>query len=272
MAWLIVRASKQRGLLPRLHRALPPSEPDAPHITVIVPARDEEANIGPCLESLLAQDYPASRLKVLVIDDHSSDATAAVVRCLAARHRQVALIQSPTLPLRWVGKSHACWIGARSAASESDWLCFIDADVKVGSGALSSAVHAALKRHLDLLSLAPRQELKSFAERLVLPCGLVLLSFVQDLRQLRRARVQTSRRPDSSCSCAVRPTRQSAATPRYAPRSAKIWNSPGGSNNPDARSCSWTVTSSFRRGCIPAGGRFGRASPRTSSRRLAARL
>jgi chlorobactene glucosyltransferase len=183
MAWLIVRAVKQRGLLPRLHRVLPPPEPDAPHITVIVPARDEEANIGPCLESLLAQDYPASRLKVLAIDDDSSDATAAIVRCLAARQPRIALIQSPPLPPRWVGKSHACWIGALSAASETDWLCFVDADVKVGSGALSSAVHAALKRHLDLLSLAPRQELKSFAERLVLPCGLVLLSFVQDLRQ-----------------------------------------------------------------------------------------
>jgi chlorobactene glucosyltransferase len=60
---------------------------------------------------------------------------------------------------------------------------FIDADVKVGSGALSSAIYEALTRHLDLLSLPPRQELKSFAERLILPCGLVLLAFVQDLRR-----------------------------------------------------------------------------------------
>ena len=92
-----------------------------PRIAVIVPARDEEANIGRCVETVLAQDYPAGCLDVLVVDDQSSDATAAVVRRLAARHRNVALIQSPPLPPRWVGKSHACWIGARSVAPET-WI------------------------------------------------------------------------------------------------------------------------------------------------------
>ena len=185
VTWLIVRATKQRGLLPRLDRVLPPSENDVPRIAVIVPARDEEANIGRCVETVVAQDYPAGCLDVLVVDDQSSDATAAVVRRLAARHRNVALIQSPSLPPRWVGKSHACWIGARSVAPETDWLCFIDADVRLKSGALSSAIYAAQTRNLDLLSLAPRQQLKSFAERLILPCGLVILSFLQDLRQIQ---------------------------------------------------------------------------------------
>ena len=156
-----------------------------PRIAVIVPARDEEANIGRCVETVLAQDYPAGCLDVLVVDDQSSDATAAVVRRLAARHRNVALIQSPPLPPRWVGKSHACWIGVRSVAPETDWLCFIDADVRLKPGALSSAIYAAQTRNLDLLSLAPRQQLKSFAERLILPCGLVILSFLQDLRQIQ---------------------------------------------------------------------------------------
>ena len=183
VAWLILRAVRQRGLLPRLAAAPPPSGEQAPHLTVIVPARDEEANIALCLQSLLAQDYPASRLNVLVVDDHSADATAAIVRALAARHRRIALIQSPPLPPRWVGKSHALWIGVRSAAPETEWLCFIDADVRAEPGVLSSAMHAALAQRLDLLSLAPRQELQSFAERLIMPCGLILLSFLQDLRQ-----------------------------------------------------------------------------------------
>ncbi len=183
MAWLILRAVKQRGLLPHLDRTEPPPTEHAPRIVVIVPARDEEANIGPCLESLLAQDYPPSRMSVLVVDDHSADKTAAIVRALAARHPQIALIQSPPLPPRWVGKSHACWIGVHAVASATEWLCFIDADVKVAPGALSSAMHAAVTQRLDLLSLAPRQELESFAERLILPCGLILLSFLQDLRQ-----------------------------------------------------------------------------------------
>jgi chlorobactene glucosyltransferase len=157
----------------------------APHITVIIPARDEEVNIGRCLRSLLAQDYPADRLKVLVIDDHSADGTAAIVRAIAAGHPQVSLLSSPKLPPRWTGKSHACWIGARAAAPESEWLCFLDADVWGEPPLLSSGVHAAVTQKLDLLSLAPRQELGSFAERLMLPCGLILLSFLQDLREVQ---------------------------------------------------------------------------------------
>lgn len=181
--WLILRAISQRGLLPRLSAAEP--LPAAPHVTVIVPARDEAANIGRCVHSLLAQDYPPDRLDVLVIDDHSADDTAAIVRAIAARDPRVSLLSSPSLPPRWTGKSHACWIGARTAAPESEWLCFLDADVWGEPPLLSSAVHAATCRNLDLLSLAPRQELGSFAERLMLPCGLILLSFLQDLREVQ---------------------------------------------------------------------------------------
>ncbi len=67
VAWLILRAVRQRGLLRQLAVAPPPSGEQPPHLTVIVPARDEEANIGRCLQSLLAQDYPAGRLSVVVV-------------------------------------------------------------------------------------------------------------------------------------------------------------------------------------------------------------
>ena len=66
VAWLILRAVRQRGLLPQLAVA-PPSGEQPPHLTVIVLPRDEEANIGRCLQSLLAHDYPASRLSVVVV-------------------------------------------------------------------------------------------------------------------------------------------------------------------------------------------------------------
>ena len=183
MMWLIARAVRQRELLTRLDPIALPSAALAPRVTVVVPARDEEANIGGCIRSLLAQDYPDGRLRVVVVDDHSADSTAAIVEDLARGHPRVTLIKSPPLPPRWTGKSHACAIGARTAAPDSEWLCFIDADVTAAPCALSSAVEAALWRHLDLLSLMPRQELKSVAERLILPCGLILLSFLQDLRQ-----------------------------------------------------------------------------------------
>jgi len=183
VTWLILRAINQRGLLPRLTLASAFGCEEAPHVTVIVPARDEAANIGRCLHSLLAQDYPADRLNVVVVDDHSADDTAAIVRSIAAGPSPLSLLPCPPLPPRWTGKSHACWIGARAAPPKSEWLCFLDADVWGEGALLSSAMRAALEQKLDLLSLAPRQELQSFAERLVLPCGLILLSFIQDLRR-----------------------------------------------------------------------------------------
>jgi chlorobactene glucosyltransferase len=185
VTWLILRAFNQRASLPRLAPTSLPAEQEAPRVTVIVPARDEAANIERCLRSLLGQDYPAHRLDVIVIDDHSADETAAIVRAIAAGDPRVSLLSSPPLPPRWTGKSHACWIGTRAATPESEWLCFIDADVWGESTLLSSAMRAAIKQNLDLLSLAPRQKLQSFAERLVLPCGLILLSFIQDLSSVQ---------------------------------------------------------------------------------------
>jgi chlorobactene glucosyltransferase len=185
VTWLILRAVKQRGLLPRVAITAPLAAEQAPRIAVVVPARDEAGNICRCLDALLVQDYPSSRLRVLVVDDHSTDETAAIVRGIAASHPRLSLLASPPLPPRWTGKSHACWVGARAVAPDSDWLCFVDADVWGEPGLLSSAVTAALARQLDMLSLAPRQELGSFAERLVLPCGLILLSFTQDLREVQ---------------------------------------------------------------------------------------
>jgi chlorobactene glucosyltransferase len=185
VAWLMLRAVNQRGLLPRLAPASAPVSGKPPQVTLIVPARNEAENIGRCLRSLLAQDYPADRLRVVVVDDHSTDDTAAIVRSIAASEPHVRLLTSPPLPPRWTGKCHACWIGARSAAPDSEWLCFIDADVWGESALIASAVRAAQARRLDLLSLAPRQQLQSFAERLILPCGLILLSFIQDLNALQ---------------------------------------------------------------------------------------
>jgi chlorobactene glucosyltransferase len=184
VAWLILRALRQRALLQPLEGAAPPAAGAAPDVAVVVPARDEAANIERCLQALLAQTYPAEHLRILVVDDHSTDATAALAQALAAGHPQIELLASPPLPQGWTGKSHACWIGAGAGAA-AEWLCFLDADVRAEPALLASALAAAAFERLDLLSLAPRQELGSFAERLIMPCGLYLLAFCQDLRKLQ---------------------------------------------------------------------------------------
>ncbi len=182
-AWLILRAFHQRGLLSPITVVPGPPAGDADTIAVIVPARDEEINIAACLERLLAQDYPAANLHVLVIDDHSADATRDIAQTIAGRHARLKVLAGPPLPPRWIGKSHACWIGAHAVPADTDWLCFLDADVRVEPNLLASAVASAARENIDLLSLMPRQELGSFAERLVIPCGLYVLAFCQDLRK-----------------------------------------------------------------------------------------
>lgn len=125
------------------------------------------------------QDHP--RLAVVVVDDHSNDNTAAIVRRFAARDRRVVLVASPPLPPGWTGKVNACVAGARAVADAADWLCFLDADMRAEPQLIASAVATAARDGIDLLTLAPRQEFECFAERLILPCGLYLLSFSQNL-------------------------------------------------------------------------------------------
>lgn len=183
IAWLIGHALRQRRALPRLSIAAPGSFGDAPRVAVIVPVRDESTNIGACLAALLAQDYP--RLAIVVVDDESSDDSAAIVRRLGAQDRRIVLMQSPSLPPGWTGKVNACAAGARAVADAADWLCFIDADVRAEPALIASAIGAATRDAIDLLSLTPRQKLESFAERLVLPCGFYLLSFSQNLARMQ---------------------------------------------------------------------------------------
>lgn len=187
VVWLIVRAWRQRRAL----QIVTPREwtgvASAPRVAVIVPARNESANMAPCLRSLLVQDYPADRLRILVVDDDSSDDTAAVAAAYAARDRRITLLHAPALPPGWKGKVHACWTGACAVPSDTEWLCFLDADMRAEPLLIASAVEAARVGRLDLLSLAPSLALGSFAERLMIPCGFYLLAFSQDL-----ARVQAS--------------------------------------------------------------------------------
>jgi chlorobactene glucosyltransferase len=183
--WLLARAVRQRSVL----AGVPVSTRDpgrrAPRVVVIVPARNEAANIGPCVESLLSQTYPPDRLAIIVVDDESTDDTPAILAALARRDERITLLRTPPLPPGWKGKVHACCTGVAAAPHDAQWLCFLDADMRAAPCAIVSAVETASDRNLDLLTLAPRHELKSFAERLMLPCGLYLLGFYQDLERIQ---------------------------------------------------------------------------------------
>jgi len=146
---------------------------DLPAVTVVVAAKDEQDNIGPCVSTMLDQDYP--RLEMIAVNDRSSDNTAAIVERLAAADRRLRLVNVGDLPTGWCGKNHAMHVGLAEAGGE--WICMIDADCRQTSRrSLRSAVAYALDARADLLSVLPNLEMKGFWENAVQPvCGGVLM-------------------------------------------------------------------------------------------------
>jgi len=185
VVWLLWRATRQYRAYERLPPRRWPGPQPAPALTVIVPARDEAANIERCIAGLFAQDYPADRLQIIVVDDHSRDDTAARVARCARRCARLRLLHGRPLPADWTGKSFACWQGSRMA--EGEWLCFIDADTTAAPACLASAVVGAHERKLDMLSLAPFQLLVTPPERLVMLIGFLAVAVFKDLRRVNRA-------------------------------------------------------------------------------------
>ena len=144
----------------------PPGEfSEAPMVSVIVPARNEEANIGNCLDSLLAQSYP--RREIIVADDRSQDGTAEVVRRYQQEHPEVRLIQIEELPAGWTGKTNALARAASRAAGE--WLLFVDADMRLHPHNLANAVAYAQEQGLDMLTLLARTDCRTFWEAVLQP-------------------------------------------------------------------------------------------------------
>jgi len=147
----------------------------APLISVMVPARDEEANIGGCLESLQKQDYP--NYEILVLDDNSADNTSGVVSEMATGDDRVRLFRGDTLPEGWAGKPFACYQLAQRA--RGDWLLFVDADTTHAPHMLRSVLAIALKLKTSLLSGFPRQLANSFPQRVAIPVlYFVILSWL----------------------------------------------------------------------------------------------
>ena len=152
-AW---RAADSRSL--DEESADPPTDP--PLVSVIIPARDEAANIERCLRSVLATTWP--RLEVIVVDDHSRDETAAIASRIAAVDSRARVVAAPELPPGWFGKPWACQAGAHAA--RGDILCFIDADTTHAPDLLTRTVNALRTRGAGMVTVAGTQEMASFWE------------------------------------------------------------------------------------------------------------
>ncbi len=156
---------------PRLRKPTNPTSTSIPpSISILVPARNEAHCIEACLRSLLAQTYP--QLEILVLNDNSTDNTAAIVQRIideppATKTGRLRLLEGQPLPVGWVGKNFACQQLAQQA--QGDYLLFTDADT-VHEPELTAAVLTCMQ-HFDvkLLTAQPEFVLGSFGERLILP-------------------------------------------------------------------------------------------------------
>ena len=146
-AWSVVVAELDR----RQRLSLDDEEPihDGPLVSVVVPARDEARGVRAAIASLAAQEYVA--LEVIVVDDESSDATAAEAQA-AATHR-VRVLEGKPVPTGWVGKSWACHQGYELA--RGDWLLFTDADVRHAPDTVGRALALAQRRRVAGVTVLP---------------------------------------------------------------------------------------------------------------------
>jgi hypothetical protein len=135
-------------------KLLPPGRPGAgstPTCTVVVAARDEQAGIEATVRGLLAQE--GVDLRVVVVDDRSTDQTGTILRAVAATDPRLSVVRIDHLPAGWLGKCHALHAGATLAATE--WLLFADGDVRLSPDTVARAVRRAQEDEADHLTLVP---------------------------------------------------------------------------------------------------------------------
>ena len=157
---------RRATLAPRIKRG--------PFVSVIVPARNEAHSIARCVESLLAQDY--ADYEVIVVDDESTDGTAAIIASLAARDPRLRVVTGAPLCEGWLGKPHALSQG--TAAARGEILLLADADTVHEPSSLSWAVTNLVDHHADVLSGYVSQEYGSLGESIVVPTMYAMMMLV----------------------------------------------------------------------------------------------
>lgn len=193
LAWGTYQAGALTTILPKR----PDPNRTYPAVSLVIPARDEAANIDACLAGATAQDYPD--LEIIVVDDRSTDGTDARVAAVAAADDRVRLVRGKPLPDGWAGKPWALHQGI--AAARGDWFLHIDADTRLRPGAITAALDAsrdgwsavgdppAPEGGFAVLSVMTQQDLPTWWERVVQPAVLGAIMEALPLRLVNSPRV-----------------------------------------------------------------------------------
>lgn len=150
----------------------PPSQtvPIRPNerLYVLIPARNEAANIADCLRGLLTQSF--ADIRVLVLDDASDDGTDTIVLEMAEQDSRLRLICGKPIEAGWAGKVWACrQLGETALAEGADWLLFLDADTRAKPELIGSLLAHAQQTNAAMVSTFPYQIVGTFWERVTLP-------------------------------------------------------------------------------------------------------
>ena len=145
--------------------------PNPPLVSAILPAKDEEAYVAECLQSIRRQTYP--NLEILVVDDRSTDRTGEIAREIAVSDPRVRVLTIVDLPPGWTGKTHALNYASQFASGQ--WLLFLDADTIHAPESLGIMMEFAYSHGAVLASLLPELHCETFWERVVQPLAAITL-------------------------------------------------------------------------------------------------
>ena len=149
-----------------------PENRTLPLISILLPVKNEEANLEACLQGLLQQDYPAK--EIIVINDNSVDRTREILsEYVRSRPNEIQAVNASPTPEGWTGKNWALAQG--SPLAQGEWLLFTDADTRHEPGSVSSAVVHAEDKKLDLLTLTPHCLAEGFLEKTLQPAAMTFL-------------------------------------------------------------------------------------------------
>jgi glycosyltransferase involved in cell wall biosynthesis len=151
-------------------------------VSVLIPARNEEKNIGHLLTDLISHDY--KNIEILVFNDQSTDKTAEIITGFSQKDARVKLINSEVLPEGWLGKNHACH--SLSKLANGRYLLFLDSDVRIGNGIIQQTCTFSDKHKLGLLSIFPRQIMVSTGEKAAVPLMYYILLTLLPLILVRK--------------------------------------------------------------------------------------
>jgi chlorobactene glucosyltransferase len=172
LIWNLVQSAR----LVRRQRALPPAGAGSQRssLDVVIPVKDEERNIRTCIESVLSQDHPAT--KIIVVNDRSTDGTAQAVQAIQDHHPQLCRVDITELPPGLYGKPHA--IHTIASELKSEYVAFVDSDLRLNPACLGTLVHHLEAENLDWVAVMGAPEVTRFWERVIVPIfGAVIFAW-----------------------------------------------------------------------------------------------